>query len=149
VNSETYQGFTVESGASRRPDVLNRWGGRWFSVSDDGGEVFTAVVQVGRQYAAGRGMEDVAEAYGGHWVHGLLNLGRFTRGAVHERTLSTQWEPLFGQENLDDDAVRELLLQAARRVTEAEDRSGQIHGLDVDGIAAELGISVERIASQN
>jgi hypothetical protein len=146
MSGDTYQGFTIESGAGRRPDVLNRWAVRWFSVSDKSGEVFTAVVDVSRGYAAGRDMGEVGEAYGTHWLHGLLNLGRFARGGAYERTLTTQWEPWFGDKNLDDDSLRELLLQAARRITAAEDRTGQIHGLDIEGIAAELGINVDRVS---
>jgi hypothetical protein len=147
MDAEQYQGFTIESGDGQRPDVLNRWGVRWFSVSDPQGEVFTAVIEVSRRYGGAGDLSEIAEEHGRAWVHGLLNLGRFERGQNLTRTLSTEWDRLFGEQAVEGESLRWEVLAAARRTTAAEDRTGVIHGIDSTGIAIALGISSARVGA--
>jgi hypothetical protein len=150
---ETYHGYRVEhepeTGRAGQSAV------HWLNVYEGTSPtpMFRVRMEVNWSYplrlgAPGHPMDaqwELARDLGIRWVHGLIDLGRFEPGRTYEEERSEQWEAEFGDADLDDEVLRREVLVALKRMNRAEQGSGEIFDLDVDGVADVLGTSGTRV----
>ena len=92
-------------------------------------------------------MTELAVDLGRRWVHGLIDLDRWTRtndwiDPPQERALG--WDPVANDSQVDDDELRRELLSAFRRMLQAS-TPGSFPSIDVQGFADVLRVDVERV----
>jgi len=149
VNDEKYQAFRVVIAGPGYDPSLRSWQ-CWFHVTPLNGEWedrFTFAVSITDPYARRtpdrRSGETLAFEEGRAWTHGLVDLGRIREGIIERQIRSSEWGPLFGDEDLSEEELRRELLNALRRQTRALDINSSSIGIDVDGIASVLGVRSE------
>lgn len=87
METEHYQGFTIQAWPGRSSDALGRKGIYCFSINKGPDEVFTLQMEVTRKLAvfrhSARDVTELAAEYGRRWVHGLIDLGRCEPGEAY------------------------------------------------------------------
>jgi hypothetical protein len=151
VPTEEYRGYTIEwqsgNDPSRRATVC------YVNVRQDDRDVFQLRMLITNPVAVRRfgplitaaDWTALCQEFAVAWVHGLIDLARFEMGAVYDEQRTTEWDPLFGDQDFSEDDLRYHLLLALRRRRRATVRTSAERPLDVAGIAAVLGIATHEV----
>jgi hypothetical protein len=149
---ETYQGFVIKiDGPHHRPG--RRAWHCWFHVFPtevQWDEPFPFALIDSDAYIrrgpSARSGDDLMLADGRAWVHGLIDLGRIQPGG-EEQLRTSEWNPAFGDEDIAEEDLRRELLTAMRRqnLVRASTSGSLTIGIDVEGIAAVLGVPAQRL----
>lgn len=140
---EPYQGFAIESGEDP-PGPLRRHVRRWFEARS-GTENFALSVFLTPGFPIDGDRQNLAFDYGLHWMHGLIDLARYGKGQIHELSLTSEWDPLFGEHTVTEEDLRREILLALKRMLNRQAQVSEILFLDVEGIACVLGIRSDRV----
>lgn len=146
METEDYQGFTITSEPGHPTDG-GRFGAHWFHVDQADRGIFELEMRVTRQFGLGMRHLDLmllAAEQGRAWVHGLIDLGRFEQGKVYHELRKGDWNPCFAEGGITDNELRFALLGALRRMNIAQQSVSGLLSLDVGGVAAVLGIAIDR-----
>lgn len=145
---ESYQGLAIDV---RGPidDPSLRATGFWFNVSRRGEDQFRVHFQVSELFVR-RGPyhvashSDVALLLGRRWTHGLISLSRFVIGETYHVFRTSDWDPVFADDDFTDGDIRTELLRALQRIHRAQANTSEVLELDVHGVSDVLGISDDR-----
>lgn len=145
--SEEFQRFRLDLETQRRGDYISCYV-RVYPADEDVDYLFRFDMHVHTYFAhamlgAATNPDTAREltvAYARRWVHGLIQLARFAEGAHYVERRTTDWNPLFGAQDFNEDDLRDHLLLALRRKRRSEVGAGGLIGLDVLGVADVLGI---------
>jgi hypothetical protein len=142
VETFKYHGHAVEHDAARSDRIYEHW---FDAQRDDGAAAFRVVAgvsDIGAHLAKVRAA-DLAAELGIAQVKGLIDLG-YESGRDYRISREGN-PPQLDDDHISDDDLYVALLRALRNTRRAEDRTGQIDGLSVDGVAQVLGISQYRL----
>src|SRR5437879_781831 len=87
----------------------------WFNVYDEDGEMlFRVRMRVDPIFAHFRKTHpnELARELGLRWVHGLVDLRRYSRGETYRETRDAEWDPTFGVASVTEDGLRGYVLDA-------------------------------------
>jgi hypothetical protein len=140
VESFRYHYHSVEHEGERGDEYEH-----WFHVErDDGGARFSVVVRVSRvgAHLAKTSPESLAECIGTDQVKGLIDLG-YESGRQYK--VIREGPPPSEDERTADIDLQLAILRALRNARRAEDRSGTIESMSLDGLAQVLTITRYRL----
>jgi class 3 adenylate cyclase len=146
VESFSYHYHTVEHEPDEKANRSQLGHQHWFNVRrDDGGADFRVVVRVSEvgAHLAGTSAEALAMVLGSAHVKGLIDLG-YVSGELYQVTREGD-SPADRDEQVNDTELHLAILRALRRVRRAEDRTGAIEGLSMEGVSQVLGVSRYRL----
>ena len=138
--AEQYREFTIESGA-RGPTA------HWFRIQRAGQDEFRFTLYLTPLQIRGvksEGLSDDAEKVGRGTVHGLIDLARYQRGRSYREIRAPEWNTKQRESDVSDLDLRIELLAALDRLRSAP-VSEEDRGLDLEGIAGVIGVSVGRL----
>ncbi len=152
MDTESYHGFRIDDEPDTRI-ATQAVRDHWFNVYEEDALAFRVRMRVRWDFPealqAGINPVDaaagVAERHGRRWVHGLIDLGEWSPGQVHEETRDGSWDLLAGDRTLVDADLRLKVLGALQRMRRAERESSAIFELDVQGLATVLSVPLGRI----
>ncbi len=143
---EKYQAFRVIVAGPRYDPSMRAWQ-CWFHVTPlevEWDDPFTFGITVTDLHAGrsadGRSGVSLALDGGSAWRLGLIDLGRIRQGVLETQVRTTEWAPFFSEGDLSEDELRRELLTALRRQNLAVEVNSSAVGIDVDGMAAVLGV---------
>jgi hypothetical protein len=142
VERFSYHYHTVEHEPDLQSIRSRRGHHHWFNVRrDDGGADFRVVVRVSdvSAHVVGTGAEALAMELGTAHAKGLIDLG-YVSGEEYEVTREGD-SSTPRDDQVTDTELHLAILRALRRVRRAEDRTGAIDGLSIDGLSQVLGVS--------
>jgi len=83
---------------------------------------------------------ELARKLGLRWVHGLIDLTRYSRGETYYELRDKDWNESFGVGSATEDALRIALLESVEHATRVQMRTNEIEGMDIKGVADVLGV---------
>lgn len=119
-----------------------------FTLTRDGTQI--SELQFGVTYSLAGELQtppqDLAQTLGWTYLRGLIHLGRIAEGGRMEKMAdSASWGTRSGAAPLPDSELKLCLMQALRRMLRAEPRARSVLSLDVEGVAAVLEESPDRV----
>jgi class 3 adenylate cyclase len=146
VESFSYHYHTIEHEPDEQAIRSKRGHEHWFNVRrDDGGAEFRVVARVSEvgAHLAGTSAEALAMELGTAHAKGLIDLGYLS--GEHYVVTREGDPPASRDDQVSDTELHLAILRALRRVRRAEDRTGAIEGLSIEGVSQVLGVSRYRL----
>jgi hypothetical protein len=116
----------------------------WFNVSDEQGEAFRLAMRVHTNPAQKFDPLEVARDVGLSFTKGLIDHG-YERVREYREERKPGWRDDWNDAAYSDDDLQVELLISLRRLKRSNDKSGVIGSLHVPGVAAVLGVSLNRL----
>lgn len=119
----------------------------------DGTQVFSLDVRIDQKLLALRehqvvtseGWQALVDDLVLPWARGLIDLGRFAARGTHEESRGTDWNPLFGERSVTEDALRDEVLAALHRAYRRGRARRVLCHIDPAAVAVVLGVRVDRV----